>query len=76
MQEKILQCFAPKEILSNVTQITQEDGIMAIRADADFSYQINGAGPVASVGAGEVLGISKEIDTIDFQAPVDILEVM
>ena len=76
MQEQILQCFAPKAILSNVSQVLQADGYMAIRADADFSYQINGTGPVATVAAGEVLGISKGIQSIDFQSPVSVLEVM
>ena len=72
----VVQLMAPRAILTGVTQILKTDGYTVVRAGAEVSYQINGAGTIAVIPAGTALGIHPSITSIDFQAPVAILEVM
>lgn len=74
-QEQVVQCFAPKAILENVSSLTKADGIIAFRVASSVSFQINNTGPVSTLSEGTVLGFHPGIQSINFTTPVT-LEVM
>lgn len=74
-QEQVVQCFAPKEIITSVTQVAKDDGIIAFRVASTVTYQINGTGATATLAAGTIMGFHPRIESIDFTTPVT-LEVM
>lgn len=74
-QQILIPVFAPVAILQNVTQLTP--GLhVAFRCSGTAFYRINGTGPYVEIPAGTIMGISKNITSIDFQASVATVEVM
>lgn len=75
-QNKVVTVFAPVDILTNVTQVLQTDGYVAVRSPTNFRYRLNSTGPYADLLAGTILGINPRVTSVDFETAVPLLEVM
>jgi hypothetical protein len=74
-QQILIPVFAPVAILENVTQLTPGNYV-AFRCATDVNYRLNGTGTYVTIPAGTIMGIAKNITSIDFQASVAAIEVM